>query len=89
MTTLRAEVEKLPWTDTTPRWGDDITLDDVLAIIDAHDDRIERLAAAARAVCRMDLRDDFPDGGDIILRWEGNRADWQALRALLAPETDQ
>jgi hypothetical protein len=33
--------------------------------------------------CSSPLRDDFPDGGDIVLRWEGNRADWEAARAAL------
>jgi hypothetical protein len=31
---LREEIEQMDWTDTQPRWGDDITLDSVLAAID-------------------------------------------------------
>jgi hypothetical protein len=27
-------VRELPWTNTTPRWGDDVTLDAVLAILE-------------------------------------------------------
>jgi hypothetical protein len=33
MTDLRAAIEALPWTDTNIRWGDDIELDDLLALI--------------------------------------------------------
>ena len=41
------------------------------------------VADAAAAICFGDLRDDFEDGQDIVLRWTGNRSDWQALRAAL------
>jgi hypothetical protein len=50
----------------------------------------ERLAEALeRLTCQDDgtfntLRDDFPDGGDIVLRWPGNRQSWENARAALA-----
>jgi len=50
-------------------------------------ERLPHLVAAAEALDRlvfMSLRDDFPDGGDIILRWDGNRADWEAAQDALA-----
>ena len=31
---LREEIAGMPWTDTTPRWGDEITLDSILSAID-------------------------------------------------------
>ena len=47
------------------------------------------LREAALAVCFSDLRDGFQDGDDIVLRWSGNIADWQRLRAALEEPTPE
>jgi hypothetical protein len=52
-------------------------------------DPCAELREAALAVCFSDLRDGFQDGDDIVLRWFGNIADWQRLRAALEEPTPQ
>lgn len=42
-----------------------------------------RLRSALEAICFDDLRPDFEDGQDIVLRWVGNKADWERARAAL------
>ena len=41
------------------------------------------LEEALTALCPDDLRADFEDGQDIVLRWTGNKADWERARALV------
>ena len=52
-------------------------------------ERLREVEAAARAVAFDDLRGDFQNGEDIVLRWDTNADDWRRLRAALAGTSDR
>lgn len=62
------------------------TYDRLVAIADRESALLAALDKVVEAAWFLSnpLREDFPDGGDIILRWPGNKADWEKVRAAIA-----